>query len=502
MNDLVVGLGQPFPQLIQSNAQDTYSTGGQESEMSKNPSHHQYITAAVGFFAYAQLFLITRHLVGPEAAIISALPVVLLGWGLGMKGGFLGGLTIVTVNTVLLNFTGAGREFLWDSAYMEGSVVLLVVGAAVGRLKEVRDLMISNRMSLEEEVAEARDIAIELNIHKASFNSLVEKNSTGILIVDQDGMVRFANHAASSQLRRDPHSLIGQPLGIPLFAGDVIEIEITRKNEEPGMAEMRMDETQWEGQTAYLLPLGDITDRKQVEECLREIDRMKSEFIDTISHELRTPLHSIKGFNRLILDGLVSEPEVQREFQNTIDQETDRLSQLIDDLLDVSRLNSGHFDIQKTPISIEGVIHSAIQSLYASAEKGNIGIKVDMQADFPWVEADEARINQVLVNLLSNAVKFSPPSTEITVGAYIGIDEIRIQVTDQGVGISEEAKPHIFERFYRADSSLTRSTVGTGLGLYISKQLIEAHDGRIWVESAINKGSTFVFTLPLANERS
>lgn len=109
LNDLVVGLGQPFPQLIQSNAQDTYSTDGQESETHKNLSHHEFITAAVGFFAYAQLFLITRHLVGPEATIISALPVVLLGWSLGMKGGFLGRLTIVTVNTVLLNFTGAGR---------------------------------------------------------------------------------------------------------------------------------------------------------------------------------------------------------------------------------------------------------------------------------------------------------------------------------------------------------------------------------------------------------
>ena len=179
LNDLVVGLGQPFPQLIQSKAQDTYSTDGRRSEKSKNPGHHELITAAVGFFAYAQLFLITRHLVGPEATIISALPVVLLGWGLGMKGGFLGGLTIVTVNTVLLNFTGPGREFFWDSAYMEGSVVLLVVGAAVGRLKEVRELMFSNRMSLEVEVAEARDIAIELNVHKASFNSVAEKIAPG-----------------------------------------------------------------------------------------------------------------------------------------------------------------------------------------------------------------------------------------------------------------------------------------------------------------------------------
>lgn len=175
---------------------------------------------------------------------------------------------------------------------------------------------------------------------------------------------------------------------------------------------------------------------------------------------------------------------------------------MIDDLLDVSRLNSGRFDVQKTPISIEGVIQSATQSLYAAAAKGNIGIKVDMQAGFPWVEADEARINQILVNLLSNAVKFSPASTEITVGASFGEDETLIRLIDQGVSISKGANPHIFERFYRADSSLTRSTVGTGLGLYISKQWIEANGGRIWLESAIDEGSTFAFTLPLTNAHS
>ena len=496
MSELAVGLGQPYPRY----AQDAYlSSNSSNTDSAKfaNLSNSRFVTAAVSFFAYAQLFLILRQLLGPEATIFAALPVVLCGWMMGMKGGFLGGLVVVTFNTVLLNFTGSGRDFMLGGGYLEGSIVLLVVGTAVGRLREIRDLMISSRESLQGEIAEAREIAIQLDIHKASFNSVVEKNSTGILIVAQDGVVRFANPAASSLLHREPEELIGQPLGIPLFAGDVVEIEIIRKNQEPGLAEIRLDETEWEGQTAYLLSLGDITDRKQVEESLRELDRMKSEFIDTISHELRTPLHSIKGFNKLILDGLVTDPEVQREFQNTIDRETDRLGKLIDDLLDVSRLNSGRFDLQKQPTSIEEVIGSAIQSLYATASERNIAFKAEVQAGLPHIEVDEARIRQVVVNLLSNAVKFSPSGAEVTVGASLRDDAILVQIQDQGVGIPEEAKTRIFERFYRVDSSLTRNTVGTGLGLYISKQLVEAHDGSIWLESALNEGSTFSFLLPL-----
>lgn len=497
MNEIAVGLGQPFPQPLPRYAQDVYPSGNPDSKKTGVLSHSRFVMAAVSFFAYAQLFLILRQLMGPEATIISALPVVLSGWVLGTKGGFVGALLIVSVNTVLLNFTGAGRDFMWGNGYLEGSVVLIVVGTAVGRLREIRDLIISNRVSLEGEIAEAREVAIELNIHKASFNSVVEKNSTGILIVDQGGMVRFANPAAGSLLSRDLEELIGQPLGIPLFPGDVVEIEITRKNEEPGMAEMRLDETQWEGKTAYLLSLGDITDRKQVEEALRELDRMKSEFIDTISHELRTPLHSIKGFNKLILDGSVTDPETQREFQHTIDRETDRLGKLIDDLLDVSRLNSGRIDLQKQSLSIEELIGSAVKSHYAVASERNIGIKEEIQPGLPNVEADAARIRQVVVNLLSNAVKFSNSGTEVTVRASLKDDAILIQVQDQGVGIPDDAQPRIFERFYRVDSSLTRNTVGTGLGLYISKQLVEAHDGRIWLESAPDEGSTFSFLLPL-----
>ena len=498
MNELAVGPGQPFPSYAQGN----HPYGNLNSAKTASLIDNRYVAAGAMFFAYAQLFLILRHLVGPEATIISALPVVLSGWVLGVMGGFMVGVLIVTLNTVLLNFTGGGREFVLGGGFIEGSIVLLVVGTAVGRLRETRDLMITNRRSLQGQVDEARDVAIELDINKASFNSVVEKNSTRMLIVDEEGMVRFANSAANALLHRKPGELVGQPLGIPLFAGDVVEIDITRKNQEPGLAELRLDETEWEGKSAYLLSLGDITDRKQVEESLRELDRMKSDFIDTISHELRTPLHSIKGFNRLILDGLVTDPEVQKEFQNTIDQQTDRLSKLIDELLDVSRLNSGRFDLRKKPIAIENLIGNAIQSFYAATNDRNITVREEIQANLPDVEADETRIRQVVDNLLSNAFKFSPAGGEITVEASLTNNEILVRVQDQGVGIPDEAKPHIFERFYRVDSSLTRDTVGTGLGLYISKQLVEAHDGKIWLESALNQGSTFSFLLPLANTGS
>ncbi len=159
-------------------------------------------------------------------------------------------------------------------------------------------------------------------------------------------------------------------------------------------------------------------------------------------------------------------------------------------------MNSGRFDLRKKPIAIENLIGNAIQSFYAAANDRNVTIREEIQANLPDVEADETRIRQVVDNLLSNAVKFSPAGGDITVAASLTNNEILVRVQDQGEGIPDEAKDHIFERFYRADSSLTRETIGTGLGLYISKQLVEAHDGKIWLDSALNQGSTFNFLLP------
>ena len=239
----------------------------------------------------------------------------------------------------------------------------------------------------------------------------------------------------------------------------------------------------------------DLTERKQAEEERRELDRMKSEFIANISHELRTPLHSIRGFARLMLQDKVPKPEVQMEFLGIIDNQSKNLEKLIDDLLDASRLESGRFKIQKHRLLIKDVISEVVGDFYTIASEKGITINTDIPEALPEVEADGKRLKQVLNNLLSNAIKFSNGGTHVTVTGATRDSELMVRVTDQGVGMPEEVMQHLFERFYRAKD--TARVGGTGLGLYISKQIIEAHGGHILVESKVGEGSTFSFTLPL-----
>lgn len=239
----------------------------------------------------------------------------------------------------------------------------------------------------------------------------------------------------------------------------------------------------------------DITERKKAEEAIRELDRMKSEFISDISHELRTPLHSIKGFGKLILDGKVPDPNIQREFLTIIENQSNRLDKLVSNLLDASRLESGRFSIHKQRISIAGTIHETVETLRGVANGKGITIKEDIPATLPEIDVDKERLEQVMFNLLGNAVKFSNDGSEVTVRAEVKEHDLLVQVTDHGIGIPKEAMPRLFQRFYRVEAS--SSVGGSGLGLYISRQIIEAHGGRIWVESEPGVGSTFSFTLPL-----
>jgi PAS domain S-box-containing protein len=241
----------------------------------------------------------------------------------------------------------------------------------------------------------------------------------------------------------------------------------------------------------------DITERKKAEEAIRELDRLKAEFISNISHELRTPLHSIKGFGKLILDGKVPDPNVQREFLTIIESQSNRLDKLVSNLLDVSRLEAGRFSIQKQRISIGSTVHEAVETLRGVANGRGITIKEDIPATLPEIDVDKERLEQVMFNLIGNAVKFSNDGSEVTVRAEVKEHDLLVQITDHGIGIPEEAMPRLFQRFYRVEAS--SSIGGSGLGLYISKQIIEAHGGHIWVESKSGEGSTFSFTLPLGS---
>jgi two-component system sensor histidine kinase KdpD len=231
-------------------------------------------------------------------------------------------------------------------------------------------------------------------------------------------------------------------------------------------------------------------------EALRKFDRLRSQLLSTISHELRTPLTTIKGYATMLKDyddklGF----DDKRQYLESIDRSSNRLTELIEQLLDMSRLESGMLKIDKASIRISELIRTLVNE--AQVRISDHRIELNLQEPLPLVKIDAKRIRQVLDNLIDNATKYSVPGTKVTVSASQAGQELLISVADQGIGISAKDLPKIFDRMYRVESGLGKKVGGLGLGLSICKGLVEAHGGRIWIESEEGKGSTCFFTLPV-----
>nr|PZN55432.1 MAG: hypothetical protein DIU68_08420 [Chloroflexota bacterium] len=223
-------------------------------------------------------------------------------------------------------------------------------------------------------------------------------------------------------------------------------------------------------------------------------DEMKLQFLGMVSHELRTPLASIKGFaSTLLADDITLDAHLQRDFLEIIDQEADKLRDLIDQLLDLSRLEAGTLSIRPEPHAFREVLESAAAQLSAMCTEHRLILDVDRE--LPWVLVDRDRIAQVLVNLVSNATKHAPPATRITISAYPENAWLRIDVSDEGPGIPDEARDYIFEAFRQVETAHAKK--GAGLGLAICKGLVERHGGRIWIADRRGPGATLSFTLPV-----
>lgn len=239
---------------------------------------------------------------------------------------------------------------------------------------------------------------------------------------------------------------------------------------------------------------------REQNERLKELDRMKSEFLSTAAHELRTPLTSILGFSEILVERKLDE-EKRTRFLETINKEAGDLTDIVNDLLDVSSIEAGTgFEIRKVPIQFKEVLLKSINLVKGQTDEHTF--KVNIPHDLPEIEADKNRMYQVMENLLNNAVKFSPKGGEVTVSIEAAKDELKISVADEGIGIPEEDLPHIFDRFYRASNAARAAIRGTGLGLGIVKYIVESHAGRILVQSKPGKGSTFRFTLPIKSTRA
>jgi len=233
--------------------------------------------------------------------------------------------------------------------------------------------------------------------------------------------------------------------------------------------------------------------------ALREADRLKSHFISAITHELQSPLGFIKGYaTTLLRPDAEFDTRTRREFLKIISQESDSLSALIDDLLDVSRLEAGALPMDRQPVSVARLLRRAVERAKARSERHELLSRV--APGLPPVEADPRRIEQVLRNLLDNAVKYSPEGGRITVSAALADGFVRVSVSDQGIGIPPEEQSRVFERFYRGGGAARTSSRGAGLGLSICKGIVEAHGGRIWLESCTGQGTTFHFSLRVAED--
>jgi two-component system sensor histidine kinase KdpD len=234
-------------------------------------------------------------------------------------------------------------------------------------------------------------------------------------------------------------------------------------------------------------------------EVFKQVDRLRSEFLANVSHELRTPLTSIKGYASTLLRQDVTWSEEERiDFIKIIEAETDRLTQFIGDLLDMSRLEAGAMPLEKEEHAVRDIIDTVKSRLETLAAKHRLVYIIP--GDLPSVFADNMRIGQVFSNLVDNAVKHSPPQSEITLEARQSGEEIVFSVTDRGEGISSEHLEKIFDRFYQVRQRSRGHKAGTGLGLSICKGIVEQHGGRIWVESEVDKGSKFSFSMPVYKE--
>jgi signal transduction histidine kinase len=232
-------------------------------------------------------------------------------------------------------------------------------------------------------------------------------------------------------------------------------------------------------------------------EQLRELDRLKDEFVASVSHELRTPLTSISGYAELLLEDDLDES--QRGYVSVVERNARRLLELVNDLLFAARLQAGGgLDIRKDPFDLRHVVDQTLESAARQAAAGDVDVRLHADEVLPPVDGDAARVAQVLTNLVSNAIKFTPAGGTVDLTLTSRDDVVSIEVADTGIGISQEEMDQLFERFFRAQSALERHIPGTGLGLYITKAIVEEHGGRISVRSAAGEGTTFRVELPAA----
>jgi two-component system, OmpR family, phosphate regulon sensor histidine kinase PhoR len=375
-------------------------------------------------------------------------------------------------------------------------------GRAIDRLRETTGAIDAD--DVEKKVREALEHAedahwqAEQTSHDTDY--LTELLTAGVVRLRDDLTVEFANGAAHVMLERRPGSMVGRS-ALEAFVDVRIE-SIARTAMDFGAATGELTVRSGSGATVTVrarrspvsgvwLVLEDVSE-------LRRLQRIRAEFIDNLSHELRTPLTTISLLAETAGRDAESASPRLRDRIAKIEIETGHLIQMINELLDLSRIESGTVQLMLDDVDLVKLARATAERLRLFAERQGLRIDMDVPERVSPVRGDEDRLGQVLVNLLHNAVKFSPDGGRIVVGVREDPGEIRVWVSDPGIGVPRADLARIFERFYKVDRARVRGRGGTGLGLSIARHVVESHGGRIWAESEEGSGSTFIFVIPLA----
>ncbi|MBN1359918.1 MAG: PAS domain S-box protein [Sedimentisphaerales bacterium] len=332
-----------------------------------------------------------------------------------------------------------------------------------------------------------------------------------VLVTDESGRLLMANEPAAHLFGFAAQGLCRRPLAEVVGPEHRDFVELLHRSRQSGVEATRREMVfagpdgphTFDTIVSCVLDAGKVSGVVAVLHDItreKEISQMKNDFVSHVSHELKTPLASITAYSEMLADGEADDEETREEFYTIIQTQAQRLNRLIEDILNVSRIESGLIKVHKEPVSLTILIEQQMQMIKGFAEEKNITVTGQKPIVFDQVYADKDMISQVIVNLLSNAVKYTPAGGSVRIETHVNEADglARVTVTDTGVGIPADEVEHVFDKFYRVAAN-NKQAKGTGLGLNLVKQIVEkVHDGRVFVTSQVGVGSTFGFELPLA----
>jgi two-component system phosphate regulon sensor histidine kinase PhoR len=392
------------------------------------------------------------------------------------------------------------------------------IGGALEDMRRQAALVAAGRLDVSVEPAPTRELGdlgrmfnvmterlrvtvAELDRVRVRLEATLANLSDGVIITDERGHVILANESALAMLAASG-AVVDEPV-----------VEVARDHELAEMVDQALatrdgayERVIHHGRSGRILQAAarrlDAADQRIGVVVLRDITELRRlegvrrEFVANVSHELRTPLTTIRALVETLESGALDDPSVSTDFLARIVSEVDRLALLVDELLDLARLESGRIRLAPETVDPSAAIVHVVERMAPQTERAGLTVEFAIDPETPAIVADRARVDQVLLNLVHNAVKFTPAGGSITLLAAPSGEFVEFQVRDTGVGVSPEDLPRLFERFYKADRA--RTSQGTGLGLAIAKHIVQAHGGKIWAEQNPGGGSIFVFTLPIA----